>query len=201
MKKIEFSSLTEIFGNNETDINLKLLKVLNEISKYNNPIKTNHAVIEEPYRIYSLLNEGEYIHTLANEVPKKNGDWDYNDGYTYDMYYILLDNNNLLVIEQKESIDYFPGDPIYIRFSLYPNAHQFIIKTQNGHKSDKTYLNIINNNGELISEFYFEISYDKCEILSDLSLDKAITPVSVEYLISKYQEKFQNKHSVLYKKK
>lgn len=201
MKKIEFSSMTEFFGNNETDINLKLLKVLNEISKYNNPITTNYTVIEEPYRIYSLLNEGEYIRTQANQVPKKNGDWDYNDGDTYDMYYVLLDNNNLLVIEQKESIDYFPGDPIYIRFSLYPNAHQFIIKTQNGHIPDKPYLNIIDNNGELISKFYFEISYDECEVLSDLSLDKAITPVSVECLISKYQEKFQNKQAILCKKK
>lgn len=201
MKKNEFSSAIEVFENDETNINLKLLKFLNEINKYNNPITTNYTVIEDPHGIYNLLNEGEFIRTQANEVPKKNGDWDYNGGHTYDMYYILLDNNNLLVIEQKKRLDYFPGDRIYIRFLSYPNAHQFIIKNQNGHRPDKPYLNIMGNNDELISEFYFEIPYDKYEGLSDLPLCKAMTPVSVENLISKCQEKSQDKQSVLCKKK
>lgn len=201
MKVINIYSLIDDFQNTETDINLKLLKFLNEFGKNTDSVATNYLVVENPHKIYNLLNECEYIRTQANEVPKKNGDWDYNDGHTYDFRYILLDNNSLLVIEQKESIDYFPGDPIYIRFLLYPNAHQFIIKTQSGHRADRPYLNIINNNGQLINEFYFEMPYDKYTNLNDLSLDQIITPISIECLISKYQEKFQNKQNVLCKKK
>ena len=77
-------------------------------------------------------------------------------------------NNNLIIIEEKRSIDYFPGDPIYIRFLLHPNAHQFIIKTQSEHRADKPYLNIINNNGQLISEFYFEMPYNESAVLNNL---------------------------------
>lgn len=201
MRKIEFSSLQEVFENDQTDINLKILKFLNGIAKYNEPIITDYAVINKPYRIYDLLNEGEYIRTQANEVPQKNGDWDYNGGYTYDLYYILLDNNNLIVNEQKRSIDYFPGDPIHIRFLLYPNAHQFIIKNQNGHRANRPYLNIIDNNGELVSQFYFEMPYNESSVLNNLSLQNAITPICIENLINKNQEQFQNKQHILCKKK
>lgn len=59
MRKIEFSSLQEVFENDQTNINLKILNFLNGIAKYNDPIITDYAVINKPYRIYDLLNEGE----------------------------------------------------------------------------------------------------------------------------------------------
>lgn len=199
MKKVEISSEYDIFEFNETNIYLKLLNFINENKNINVPISTNYAVVENlssVNKIFDFLNQDEYIHTNANEVPNNNGGWDYNGGFTYDLSYILLDNDKLLVILQKRCIDYFPGDLIDIKFFLYPNADKFIIKTQDGHRKDKSYINIFNNNDELVSEFYFEMSWDNKEFVSDIPLNKIIKSVSVDYLINK----FQNKGFVLSKK-
>jgi len=198
MKEIKFSQLNDGAYNGEKT---KLLNCLNEISKYNDAITTDYIYTKEPLRIYNLLDGNEYIRTRANEVPREDGGWDYhNNKCSYDLYYILLDNNNLLVVEQKASIDCLPGDFIGVRFLLYPNADQFIVKTYKGHMPDIPYINIEDNTGKLISEFYFEMPDNAFKHLNNISLNEAITPINIERLTKKYQDEDQELKIELLKK-
>lgn len=198
MKEIKFSQLIDESYNDEKT---KLLNCLNKISKCNDVITTDYIYTKEPLRIYDLLDRDEYIRTRANEVPKEDGGWDYhNNKCSYDLYYILLDNNNLLVVERKASIDCRPGDFIGIRVLLYPNADQFIVKTYKGHMPDIPYINIEDNTGKLISEFYFEMPDGAFEHLNNISLKEAITPVNIERLTKKYQDENQDPEITLIKK-
>lgn len=187
MENTELSARVEIFDGDEINIESKLLDFLNRanlLDKTNQFITSDIGVTQVSFRIYNLLNKDEYIHTCANEVPLENGDWCYNSNRTYDIYYVLLEDNDLLVIEDSTSINRFSGDPHFIRFILYPNANQFVIRTKNGHREDLPYTTIVNQNERLISRFYFEISYDESKDLNGLPLYEVLPPVGIDYLAS-----------------
>ena len=133
----------------------------------------------------SFINRGEYIKTAANEVPDNQGGWTYNNGYTHDYMYCIIEDK-ILVIEEKRDVEY--GDTIGIYLSLYPEADTYTIKTTKGH-SEKPYVTFVNEDEKTISAYSFELPRKDLSQFNGIRLVDYISPISIEELQERIKPK------------
>lgn len=199
MKKTDDNlMLNEIFYNSDNIIS-KMLKFLVESdfnSLFDSYITSEIDEINSSYSLYRFLNDNEYIRTMANEIPRSDGSWRYNDKM-YEISYILLEGNLLLTVIITNSIDNLLGDCRYAYFVLCPNADKFIIQTKDSHKNGKSYINIVNDKGELLSKFYFELPYNEIENLNNVMVKDILPQITIEQLINRYQDLIKSEDNVL----
>ena len=139
---------------------------------------------------FSLINDGEYIKTDANEVPNSNGNgWHYNGDCTYDYVYCIVDNK-ILSIEFASDLEY--GDPKSLVLNLYPNANNYTIQTKKGHRSN-SYVQFVNKDGNAINSFTFETPREDLSDFDGLGIADIITPVTTDELIARYNQRHSDK--------
>ena len=105
---------------------IKTLEEFLESSKEKHEPTATPTLLFEPYEalnIDKLFRDVNCIKTNANKSLTKDGDWKYNGFNTYDITYVLTEDNKLLVVKQVGSLqDSLLPEFINISIYLYLNS-------------------------------------------------------------------------------
>ncbi len=152
------------------------------------------AVVYEPYEALNLdkLFRGvNCIKTNANKTATPDGGFRYNGFNTYDLVYVLTEDNKLLVVKQvgnlQDSIL-----PVYVTFRLFPNASDFRFSLKPGH-DENGYISIKDKNGNVMNCYNFERPDSDMSIYEGFPIKSVLENVNMEQLITEYKEKKNSK--------
>ena len=173
---------------------IKTLEEFLESSKEKHEPTATPTLLFEPYEalnIDKLFRDVNCIKTNANKSLTKDGDWKYNGFNTYDITYVLTEDNKLLVVKQVGSLQ----DsllPEFITFRLYPNAGDFIFSLKPGH-DDHGYISIKDKTGRIMNCYHFERPDSDMSIYDGFQLKNVLENVDLKQLIEEYKEKVNSR--------
>lgn len=176
------------YAEDSVSIFLEFIKNNKNISE---PVSKNIPYFYNEYKIIGLFEENEKIVTDANEVPTNDERvWRYNGHYTYDFFYALLDNNQLLVVFVEGRLE--TCEPSNLWFYLYPNADKLSVFLMPSH-DNKPYFNLLDEKGQLVNSFPYERIHDYKEYVNGIKLKDLVSSVDRCTI----EERFQNRNQLV----